>query len=732
MKKTAVLICQVLALANVPAAALAQSNDASFLARRDFFAGPNPACVVAADFNGDGHADLVIAGGRVNPTVGFLTVLWGDGSGNFPNRTSINLGTYLSSIAVGDFNGDLVPDLAVTDSSSNSVSVLLGNGDGTFRAPRTYGVGGAPHSVAIGDFNGDGLADLAVANSSSDSVSLLFGNGDGTFQSARTFAAGDTPKSVAVGDFNGDGIPDLVLANSSSNSVSVLLGNGDGTFQTAVDFGAGPSPAFVVVAKLRGGEMPDDLAVASSFSDPSSGISVLLGNGDGTFDTARSFVIGASQTSLVVGDFNGDGIPDLAIAETHVSLLLGNGDGTFQDPRRFGGVSRYASIAAGDFNEDGALDVAVVAFILGPPLWTGRASVLLGSGGGSFQVAPNYSAGGVAVAVGDFNSDGIPDLAAAGSTSVSVLIGNGDGSFQPAAYFPAGDNPRSIVVGKFRGPKMPDDVAVAGLSGTVSVLLGNGDGTFAPELRLDVGAHLTSIALGDFDGDGALDFVVADEGSSSVIVVFGRGDGTFGPPRSFSAGLVPAWVAVGDFDGDGNLDLAVADAGQGSYHVAALLGNGDGTFREAAGGSVNSWGSYFVTVGDFNGDGKPDLAVCAGGTLFTNLPSLSVLLGAGDGSFQLAWELTFPGSGAGGAPSSVAPFRGSVPAAPDDLVAAGTAFDNVLVLLNRGDGRFDEERFGTEYDARFVAVGDFNGDGLPDLAVTNYAGVAVLINTTPR
>jgi hypothetical protein len=135
------------------------------------------------------------------------------------------------SVAVGDFNGDGIPDLALANAESNTVSVLLGNGDGTFLPAQSYPAGSSPTSVAVGDFNGDGIQDLAVANY--DGVSVLLGKGDGTFLPAVGYYAGLDPLSVAVGDFNGDGTPDLAVANYFSNSVRVLLGNGDGSFRDA-------------------------------------------------------------------------------------------------------------------------------------------------------------------------------------------------------------------------------------------------------------------------------------------------------------------------------------------------------------------------------------------------------------------------------------------------------------------------------------------------------------------
>jgi hypothetical protein len=278
-------------------------------------------------------------------------------------------------VAVGDFNGDGVPDLAVAD-YGGGVSVLLGNGDGSFQAPVSYLVGTASTSVAVADFNGDGIPDLAVVNQSGG-VSVLLGNGDGTFGKAVKSGAGYDPYALAVGDFNGDGIPDLAVTNYYYlQGVSILPGNGDGTF-----------------------------ARASSINDNA-----------------------GWHNAVAVGDFNGDGAADLAvtsIASERVSVFLGHGDGTFGPAVSYAVDSYGGSVAVGDFNGDGIADLAV-------PTYADTVDVLLGRGDGSFQGAASYAVGTNprSVAVGDFNGDAYPDLAVAnyGSDTVSVLLNTADGT----------------------------------------------------------------------------------------------------------------------------------------------------------------------------------------------------------------------------------------------------------------------------------------------------------------
>jgi hypothetical protein len=239
------------------------------------------------------------------------------------------------AVAVGDLNGDGIPDLVIPNLYSNNVSVLLGNGDGTFQPAANYDAGTAPAHVAIADLNHDGIPDLVVANFGAvgtgvrGTVSILLGKGDGTFGAAQEYAAGITPRTVVVGDFNRDGIPDLAVANIGNfgvlvpGSVSILLGNGDGSFQPAVTY-AGEDPALsVTVADFNGDSIPD-LAIVFR-----GGVDVLLGKGDGTFKTTPiSYVAGADPVSAVVADFNGDGHPDLAVANfvsNDVSILFNDG-----------------------------------------------------------------------------------------------------------------------------------------------------------------------------------------------------------------------------------------------------------------------------------------------------------------------------------------------------------------------------------------------------------------------
>ena len=373
---------------------------------------------------------------------------------DFENAVDYGSGGELPySVAVSDVNGDGKADLIVTDECAGAncgagadgvVGVLLGNGNGTFQTAVTYDSGGyTAQSVAVGDLNGDGKPDLVVANSNSNTVGVLLNNGDGTFQTAVTYPSGGYDAySVAVADVNGDGKLDVIVAslyvsnNDNSGTVGVLLGNGDGTFQPVVTYGSGGYQAYsVAVADVNGDGKLDLLvanfcAISDCLSSTNGSVGVLLGNGDGTFQTAVPYDSGGYGTfSVVVADVNGDGKPDLVVANECavgrggcgnndagvVGVLLGNGNGTFQTAVPYGsGGDEGFSVAVQDVNGDGKPDVVVANYCAGTNCDDGGGlGVLLGNGDGTFQTAVSYSSGGygaASAAVADVNGDGKPDL----------------------------------------------------------------------------------------------------------------------------------------------------------------------------------------------------------------------------------------------------------------------------------------------------------------------------------
>ena len=334
-----------------------------------FGTGTTPGSIAVADFNGDGLLDLAVT----NTGDGTVTVLEATGFGGFgtPAGNPFATGKSPKAIVTGDFNGDGKADLAIANSGDNTITVLLGNGAGGFTpapgSPFSGSTGSQPVSLAIGDFNSDGIQDLAVVYAGNSIVQTFLGSGTGsfTFTTGGSFTVGTNPSSVAVGDFNGDGNDDLAIANSGSNSVSVMLGNGSDTFTAAsgspLNLGGSVSaPASVVVGDFNGDGILD-LAVANSGSG---NVAILLGIGGGGFAASPGspFNTGAQPASLVVGDFNGDGVADLAVANSgsnSILIMTGDGSGTFSAGNAPITVGTAPLyVAAADFNNDGVLDLA--------------------------------------------------------------------------------------------------------------------------------------------------------------------------------------------------------------------------------------------------------------------------------------------------------------------------------------------------------------------------------------
>jgi len=638
------------------------------------------------------------------------------------NALSMPTGQNPADVGAGDFNGDGIQDLVVTNQGESTVSIYMGKADGTFQAKRDVTVGANPRYVLVADLNGDGLADLALTGGAPNAtVSILLSNGDGTFTPAGSFATGIGPSRAATGDVDGDGKADLVIANATNATVSVLLGNGDGTFQGKTDYpcaaNQSAAPQAVVVADLNGDGHADIVAANTGWDT----LGILLGKGDGTFQPVKEIQVASAPVTVVAADFNGDGKTDLAVpnnqgdtipgASNAISILLGKGDGTFGIATDYKAPGPTQALQVADFDGDGKLDLAAFSF---SSTAAGTVTVLLGKGDGSFQVHGNY--GGVASfasAVGDFNGDSHMDVAMLSRDDflVNVLLGDGSGGLSSIVDSPIVNRNApmtpDLFAGEFTGDGKLDLVSTYLGLGGVALSVGNGDGTFQAPQGTSMPGFGPIQTVGDVDGDGKLDIAILYSGpTSGLATLFGKGDGTFTTGPVTPVGALPSRMVAADLNGDGKLDLVAC----GLYTVV-LLGAGDGNFQVSAGNSGQQAPATCI-VTDLNNDGKPDLVAAyqAGG--------VSVYIGKGDGTFQDRVDYAISESPGSVSDAVAADFNhdGNM-----DIAVVNNVANVVLIAFGNGDGTLqpqtevsipEMQASGTQLKA-----GDFTGSGKVDLAV---------------
>ena len=547
-----------------------------------------------------------------------------------------------------------------------------------------------------------------------------------------SFTVGNGPQSLTVGDFNGDGKPDLAVLNNLDGTLSILVGKADGTFLPHVNYPLGLSGGVITLAVTTGdfnGDQRLDLAVVMSVGGTNE-VAILLGNGDGSFTKPAMFALDGSPHGLSVGDFNNDEKVDLAVAESTgggsaVAILLGNGDGSFQPPSDFPLPAVPGMVAAADLNHDGNLDLIVAA---------GSLAVLLGNGNGTFQPYVSYSGSGSLgrFALGDFNRDGWLDVVvpatAYGQTGFWIYPGAADGTFEsPVNVTTGGNTVSAFVAGDFNGDGKLDLVFAASATRDTAtyVLLGNGDGTFQSQ-PIFAGSGATLLAGGDFNSDGKLDLAYIPPfyyAMNGVGVMLGNGDGTFSLRNDYSTSAAPLRAVAGNFDGNGKPDLAVV-GNNGPSSAGALsvfTNNGDGTFQPHVDYTVGVDPQVAIT-GDFNGDGVLDVAVPnAGGSVQQG--TVSVLLGNGDGTFQ-----THLDSSVGVASSFMVAgdFNGDGKldlAAVSGIYSPSSGWQGAIAtLLGNGNGSFQAPSLVVVPNTSQLcglAAGDFNHDGKIDLAMSD-------------
>jgi len=702
-----------------------------FLFRPSMITDYIPTSIAAGDFNHDGHTDWVVSNGGANTL--WLYLGNGDGTAQPPVIIPL-LGQSPVAVAAADLRGSGNLDLIVAEADSGEVGVLLGNGDGTFGVETDYYIPGAPTCLLVDDFNGDGHKDILVGmagNVNVGEIALLPGDGTGKFGSPiyqpyeyANVSSSDIllANNVVEADLNGDGLPDLVVndSNAVTPGVYAYLNQGDGTFKISqlVDM---PS-SFDVPSNLALGDVNGD-GCADLVITRTSGMAYLhLGNCDGTFQDpfgGLPLPTGDLPVGVVLADVNGDGNLDIITSAAFLdvgaeygdqpgnllSVFLGDGHGNFSNPKVYRGWASMYSLAVADLNGDGHPDVVATSQD------ADRVSIFLNDGSGGFGMPEGVNFGFTGFGnssppnvlnnsfkIADINGDGKPDVVLLQFSNdyiqafqLTTFLNGGSGSFSEPIRSHVIDQDYQtngyvgdVALADFRHTGRPDFVAIGNSSywGTnyIAYAKNNGDGTFTPlPLTTPAGAQ-GMIGVGDFNADGKLDFVAVNPSSagnlSTLTVFLGNGDGTFTPGYSTNFAGSAGQVWVGDFNGDGKPDvlvhLATSETGTISRDVLEFLGNGDGTFAPVK-DVLPNFGD--MAVGDFNHDGIDDIVELVEPLTGPDLDvplQYAIYLGQPDGSFKLT--------------NTYQPYAGF----------------SMIYTLNSSNG---------------VTLADFNGDGNLDIAV---------------
>jgi hypothetical protein len=717
--------------------------------------GSNPYSVAIGDFNNDGKQDFAAA----NIASANVSIRLGDGAGNFSGTTNVGVGTSPQEVAIGDFNSDGKQDFAVANVNSNTVSIRLGDGAGNFSGTTNVGVGSGPKSVAIGDFNSDGKQDFAAANGGSNTVSIRLGDGLGGFSGTTNVTVGSTPVSVAIGDLNSDGKQDIAVANRGSNTVSIRLGDGGGNFSGSTDVGVGSSPLSVAIGDFNNDGNQDFAAANNNAST----VSIRLGDGAGGFSGTTNVSVD-SPDSVTIGDFNNDGKQDFATASggNTASIRLGRCDlpptitAAAGLSRQQGSPAANSQIAT--VTDDGGAGLVVVTVTSANPSNGVTISNIVNTGGNitanivadctassasftlqaSDGVSTSTATLNVAVTANDVPTLSYPNppaVALNGSLNLNPATGPSDnGSVSTISVQSAGAYTGTIGVDNTTGTVSISNAAPAG-SHIITIRATdncgvNTDATFTlnvqapptlgnyPDTAVNLSANttITPIAVptnasainvststsfkGTFaanpmtgvvrvtDAHPAGTYTVTVTAFNSIGVATSKtfqltvqqgtacaGVPSFNNAADVNIGAPQLAAAVGDFNNDGKQDIATVDQGN---MVSIRLGDGMGGFSGSTNVSVGLNPQSSLAIGDFNSDGNQDFA-----TANFNAHTVSVRLGDGTGGFTGSTEVSV---GNGPLQVAVGDFNGD--GKQDIAVAHLNSPSGVSIRLGDGAGGF--------------------------------------------
>ena len=699
----------------------------------------HPQSVAVADFNSDGHIDLVV----VNTGFDNVIVHLGYGDDSFPIQTTypMGLGSAPRMVAIGDFNNDTLPDIVVANFGINNLAVLFGNGESGFRDQIQIETSPTrPMYVVVGDFNSDSCSDIAFIGYGTDSVGVLSGFCTSTFETPRYFSTGydSLPYSIAVGDFDNDSRLDLAVANYGTDNIGLFFGLGDGTFttQTICPTGSNSGPHSIAISDLNNDTHLDVAVVCSD----SNSITLFFGKGNGSFAESRWYSTGINSNPIfiAIADFDNDDKPDITVLNNgtnNIALFLGYGNGTFINPISYstGPRSSPCSIGAADFDSDNRLDIAIanqqnnnlkIFKTSSHQIFTNETIFRTISDESSIRIS-SLSVGlyfyPISLVMNDFNNDGYLDIAAVylEVNSVCIFLAYDYGQFSPPTIYFTGSHsgPWSLTADDFNEDGRMDIAVTNYHEENVAVFLGYGNGEFSSQTTYftGVGSKPHWVVAEDFNNDGHLDLVVANSLTDNVGIFFGKGNGQFSTQVTYFTGprSDPCSLIVGDLNKDGQLDIVVANFNGDSIGVFLGYGNGDfSSLRIYSTGSNSE--PVSPVIGDFNNDGRIDIAVA-------NSRAHNIGIFLADSMQELSPQITYS-SGANSNPYSIIAddFNND---GQQDIATANYHKDSIAIFLGSGtsDFLFQKAYFtGTNTGPISIVSGDFNNDGRVDLAVANY------------
>jgi hypothetical protein len=650
-----------------------------------------------------------------------------------------------TGIAIGDVDGDGNLDFMTTNfGSQNELLIFPGFGDGTLFASSSLELPSVPTALVRGKFDDDDIEDLVVANANDNSIIFLKGLGNSDFFSppGTAVTVGASPVGLAAADLNGDGKLDVVTANEGDGgpgSITIMLGDGTGNFhrqaqvdptdpnKTVDDLPTERGTHAVAIGNIDGEPGLDILALNTG----SNTISVYTGDGAGEFTARGTLPTGAGAQDVELADLNNDGKLDLVLAvsnEDAVSVQLGNGDRTFATAQSYPVGNTPTRVSVADMDRNGLLD------LVSSNNRSGDVSVLLATAPGVFAAARTFVADAQPeqLGIGDFNNDGTPDVVTANrgaSGTVAVITNRGGGVLHAVEDVPAGGAPNDVGVGDVDGDGTVD-LVIAGDNGTVVIFSGAADGLHAGQ-TVNVGGRLLGVTVADLNGDGLADIAAVDGTNNRVAVVLSRGGGRFSDTALYPTATHPGAVTVGDFNNDGRPDLAVSATvmANGPGKASVLLQQANGQFGPAQDTEVEETPIGIAAVHTHCAGRQGDDLVVA------NLGSdtVSVLRSNGNGTFSLFQ--TLPGSQVGSGPIaiSVADFdRDGIP----DFAVADTVAPQLTenVRLFRGSCTDPYAAIGRAHIgefARALVARDFTGDQIVDLAVVSQTSNEVRLVVMP-